>query len=167
MGSCIVHGVTAPNPAPRHAAGKPTNCNMCCTCEFLLLTPRIISHKLGGICWMKCKHYILAELLTVWLSHCCCQYNCWHWSLVHPDCIPTCYLAGHQGTWQANLENVFYFAVCCSFLATVELVVASWHFSSASFYFFSVQYCMWHIWNWIYYLITDTVFVLVEIRDRE
>lgn len=34
-GELDLHGVTAPTPAPRHAAGKPTNCNICCTCEFL------------------------------------------------------------------------------------------------------------------------------------
>lgn len=142
MGSCILHGVTTPNPAPRHVAGKPTNCNMCCTCEFLLRTPQIISHLLEGTCWMKCKPYILAELLIVWLSHCYCQYHCWHWSLVHPDCIPTCDRAGHQGTWRANLENVFYFALCCS---CVWLLWSWWchtdSFQVHPFFFYFVLFC--------------------------
>lgn len=167
MGSCILHGVTAPNLSPRHAAGKPTNCNMCCACEFLLLMPQIISHILGGTCWMKCKHSILAELLIVWLSHCCCQFHCWHRSLMHPDCIPTCDRVGHQGTWQANLENVFLFCRLLFIFGYCGADGGTLMLFKCIVLFCSVQHYMWRIWNWIYYLITDTVFVLVEIRDRE
>lgn len=169
MGSCILRGVTAPNPHTRPAAGKPTNCNMHCTCEFLLLTPQIISHILEGTFWMKCKHYTWAELLTVWLSHCFCQYHCWHWSSMYPDYIPTCDRAGHQRTWEANLGNVFYF--CCLLFNFFWLLWSWWYADSLQvhifFLFCSILHCMWHIWNLVYYLSTDTVFVLVESRDRE
>lgn len=142
---------TWPNPAPRLAARKPTNCNIGCICEFVLLLPQIISHILEGTCWMKCKH-ILAELLIVWLCHCYCQYQCWHGSLVCPDCISTCGHAGNQGAWQVHLENVF-----------------SWWWPADTF---QVHCYIWfstmcNIWNWISSFITEIVFVLVESSCHE
>lgn len=121
MGSCILRGVTTTNPAPGHAAGKPTHCNTCCTCEFVLLMPHIISHILEGTCWRKCKHYTLVELLTLELSSPWLYTYMWLcWS-------------------SRDMRNTFrkciflFFSVCC-FLATVELIMSK--FTSASFFLF-------------------------------
>lgn len=65
---------------------------------------------------------IIFWLLIVRLSHCCCQCHCLRWSLVHPDCIPTCGRAGNQGTSK--------FRKCCFtfffFLSLFRLLWSWW-----------------------------------------
>lgn len=136
MESWILHGVTAPSPAPRHAVGRPTNCSKCCACEFLPLTPRISRHILGVTSSMKCK---LLRFLP-------CGYPIAVVSITvdgGAQCIPTAHLPaitlvikGHEKQIQ---KLCFIFAVCRSFLITVGLTVAHRLFSSALFYF--VLFC--------------------------
>lgn len=125
------------------------------------------SHILEGTSSMKYIHIFSWASYCIFFFHCYCHevigHHCWYRSVVHPGCIPTCDHTGHQGDMRSKFTKCVLFS-----LSDVNfwLLWKRW-WCTALFCFVLFLYCIWHIWNWVNYLITVTVFVLDESRDRE
>ena len=169
MEGWIRHGVPAPILAPRHARRKAHKLQR----VLRLWAPpaHAADHQPyihEGTCSVKCKH-ILAGLLycvviplpssisPLTLEHSASWLHTYLWS-----CRPS------RATKSKFRKCVgfFCFYFRCPLFVSFWLLWSWWwrtdSFSSALFYFILFfLHCVWHIWNWIYCLITDAVFVFL------
>lgn len=166
-GGWILHGVTAPNPAPRHAAG--------------------MAHKLQHVLYLwvspanAADHqpytwgHLFSEMWTLyfsWASYYVVIPSLLSISLLTPE-LSASWLHTYLWSCWSSRDMKSKFRKCVLFCRLLFIYgycgadVGTLTLFKCIVLFCSVLHCMWHIWNWIYCLITDTVFVLVESRDRE